>query len=102
MEITDRVAEREVAPEDLLDKISIPDVPENTEHWEDYDGWSAGAVRAASTIPWEASCSSLRSRPQFRHRRSKANESTMNRRSYPPKCLEGKILELRLAPIQRR
>ena len=46
MEVTDRVAEGEVAPEDLLDEIFIPSVPENTLEWEDYDGWSAGAVRA--------------------------------------------------------
>ena len=31
MEITDRVAEGEVAPEDLLEEISIPGVPENTQ-----------------------------------------------------------------------
>jgi hypothetical protein len=46
MEVTDRVAEGEVAPENLLDEISIPGVPENTQEWEDYDGWTAGAVRA--------------------------------------------------------
>jgi hypothetical protein len=46
MEVTDRVAEGEIAPEDLLEEISIPGVPENTEEWEGYDGWSAGAVRA--------------------------------------------------------
>jgi hypothetical protein len=46
MEVTDRVVEGEVAPEDLLDEISIPGVPENTQEWEDYDGWTAGAVRA--------------------------------------------------------
>jgi hypothetical protein len=46
MEITDRVAEGEVAPEDLLEEISIPGVPENTLEWEGYEGWSAGAVRA--------------------------------------------------------
>jgi hypothetical protein len=46
MEVTDRVADGEVAPEDLLDEISIPGVPENTLEWEDYDGWSARAVRA--------------------------------------------------------
>jgi hypothetical protein len=46
MEIPDRVAEGEVAPEDSLDEISIPGVPENTLEWEDYEGWSAGAVRA--------------------------------------------------------
>jgi hypothetical protein len=43
MEITDRVAEGEVAPEDLLDEISIPGVPENTIEWEDYEGWSVPA-----------------------------------------------------------
>src|SRR5215204_5177668 len=46
MEVTDRVAEGEVAPEDLLDEISIPGVPENTQEWEDYDDWTAVAVRA--------------------------------------------------------
>jgi hypothetical protein len=46
MEVTDRVAEGEVAPEDLLEEISIPGVPENTQEWEHYDGWTAGAVRA--------------------------------------------------------
>jgi hypothetical protein len=46
MEVTERVAEGEVAPEDLLDEIVIPGVPENTQEWEDYDGWTAGAVRA--------------------------------------------------------
>ena len=46
MEATDRIAEGEVAPEDLLEEISIPSVPENTLEWEDYDGWTAGAVRA--------------------------------------------------------
>jgi hypothetical protein len=46
MEVTDRVAEGEVAPEDLLDEISIPGVPDAAEEREDYGGWSAGAVRA--------------------------------------------------------
>jgi hypothetical protein len=46
MEVTDRVAEGEVAPEDLLEEISIPGVPENSQEWEGYEGWSAGAVRA--------------------------------------------------------
>jgi hypothetical protein len=46
MEVTDRVAEGEVAPEDLLEEISIPGVPENTQEREDYAGWTAGAVRA--------------------------------------------------------
>jgi hypothetical protein len=46
MEHTDRVAEGEVDPEDLLEEISIPGVPEDTEAWEDYGGWTAAAVRA--------------------------------------------------------
>jgi hypothetical protein len=45
-EVTDRVAEGEVAPEDLLDEISIPGVPDGADGREDFDGWSAGAVRA--------------------------------------------------------
>jgi hypothetical protein len=50
MEVTDRVAEGEVAPEDLLEEISIPGVPENTQEREDYEGWSAGAVRAGIQV----------------------------------------------------
>jgi hypothetical protein len=46
MEVTDRVAEGEVEPEDLLDEISIPGVPDSAEEREGFDGWSAGAVRA--------------------------------------------------------
>jgi hypothetical protein len=38
MEVTDRVVEGEVAPEDLLDEISIPNVPDSTEVQEDHDG----------------------------------------------------------------
>ncbi len=45
MEYTDRVAEEEVAPEDLLEEISIPGVPEGVD-WEDYEGWTASTVRA--------------------------------------------------------
>jgi hypothetical protein len=45
-EVTDRVAEGEMAPEDLLEEISIPGVPDGAEEREDFDGWSAGAVRA--------------------------------------------------------
>jgi len=50
MEVMDRVAEGEVAPEDLLEEISIPGVPENTQEREDYEGWSAGAVRAGIQV----------------------------------------------------
>jgi hypothetical protein len=45
MENTDPVAEGEVDPEELVEEISIPGVPEGTD-WEDYGGWTAGAVRA--------------------------------------------------------
>jgi hypothetical protein len=45
-EVTDRVAEGEIAPEELLEKISIPGVPEGAQEREDFDGWSAGAVWA--------------------------------------------------------
>ncbi len=44
-EHTDRVAEGEIAPEDLLEKISIPGVPDGAEAREDFEGWTAGAVR---------------------------------------------------------
>jgi hypothetical protein len=44
-EHTDQVAEGEVAPEDLLEKISIPGVPDGAEAREDFKGWTAGAVR---------------------------------------------------------
>jgi hypothetical protein len=46
MEVTDRVVEGEIAPEDLLEEISIPGVPESAEEREGYDGWSAGVVRS--------------------------------------------------------
>jgi hypothetical protein len=45
-EHTDQVAEGEVAPEDLLERISIPGVPDDAEAREDFKGWTAGAVRA--------------------------------------------------------
>jgi hypothetical protein len=44
-EHTDQVAEGEVAPEDLLERISIPGVPDDAEAREDFKGWTAGAVR---------------------------------------------------------
>jgi hypothetical protein len=44
-EYADDVAEGEVAPEDLLEGISVPGVPEDVA-WEDYGGWTAGTVRA--------------------------------------------------------
>jgi hypothetical protein len=45
-EVTDRAAEGEIAPEDLLEEISIPGIPDSAEEREDYGGWTAGAVRA--------------------------------------------------------
>jgi hypothetical protein len=44
-EHTDQVAEGDIAPEDLLERIHIPGVPDGAEAREDYDGWTAGAVR---------------------------------------------------------
>ena len=45
VEYADRVAEGEIAPEEVLEGISVPGVPEGVE-WEDYEGWTAGKVRA--------------------------------------------------------
>jgi hypothetical protein len=45
-EVTDRATEGEIAPEDLLEEISIPGIPDSAEEREDYGGWTAGAVRA--------------------------------------------------------
>ncbi len=45
MEYTDRVAKGNVAPEDLVEEISIPGVPEDVD-WEDYESWAVGIVRA--------------------------------------------------------
>ncbi|MGI9049256.1 MAG: hypothetical protein ACR2GU_07780 [Rubrobacteraceae bacterium] len=42
---TDAVAEGEEEEEDILKRISIPGVPEGME-WEDFEGWTAGMVRA--------------------------------------------------------
>ena len=44
MEHADLVAQGEVDPENLVEEISIPEVLEGTD-WEDYGGWTAGAVR---------------------------------------------------------
>ena len=45
-EHTDRAAEGEEAPEDILEGISIPGVPDGAQAREDFGGWTAGAVRA--------------------------------------------------------
>jgi hypothetical protein len=44
-EHTDAVAEGEEDPTDLLERISIPGVPDGAEAREDFEGWTAGAVR---------------------------------------------------------
>ncbi len=43
---TDRAAEGEEGPEDLVERVSIPGVPDGAEAREDFGGWTAGAVRA--------------------------------------------------------
>lgn len=45
-EHTDQVAEGDIAPEDLLERISIPGVPDGSDAREDFEGWTAGAARA--------------------------------------------------------
>jgi hypothetical protein len=45
MECADKVAEGEVDPEELLENISVPGLP-NSDSWEGYEGWTAAMVRA--------------------------------------------------------
>jgi len=45
VECADKVAEGEVAPEELLGSVSVPGLPES-DSWEGYKGWTAGLVRA--------------------------------------------------------
>ena len=45
VEYADRVAEGEVESEEVMEGISVPGVPESVE-WEEYEGWTAGKVRA--------------------------------------------------------
>jgi hypothetical protein len=45
VEYADRVSEGEIAPEEVLEGLSIPGVPEGAD-WEEYEGWTAGKVRA--------------------------------------------------------
>jgi hypothetical protein len=40
----DKVAEGEVDPEELLESVSVPDLPDCAS-WEGYEGWTAGLVR---------------------------------------------------------
>jgi len=45
MECADKVAEGEVDPQELLESISVPGLPDS-DSWEGYEGWTAGLVRA--------------------------------------------------------
>src|SRR5215211_5599584 len=45
MECADKVAEGEVDPEELLESVSVPGLPES-DSWEGYESWTAGLVRA--------------------------------------------------------
>lgn len=45
-EHTDQVTEGDIAPEDLLERVSIPGVPDGADAREDFEGWTAGAARA--------------------------------------------------------
>jgi hypothetical protein len=45
MECADKVAEVEIDPEELLESVSVPGLPES-DSWEGYKGWTAGLVRA--------------------------------------------------------
>src|ERR671910_3692235 len=45
MECAEKVAEGEVDPEELLESISVPGLPDS-DSWEGYEGWTAGLVRA--------------------------------------------------------
>jgi hypothetical protein len=45
MECADKVAEGEVDPEELLESVSVPSLPDS-DSWEGYEGWTAGLVRA--------------------------------------------------------
>lgn len=48
-EHADRVAEGEIGSEEVLEELSVPGVPEGVD-WEDYDGWTAGKVRAGIEV----------------------------------------------------
>jgi hypothetical protein len=45
MECADKVAEGEADPEELLESISVPGLPDS-DSWEGYENWTAGLVRA--------------------------------------------------------
>jgi hypothetical protein len=45
IDCADKVAEGEVDPEELLESVSVPGLPDS-DSWEGYEGWTAGLVRA--------------------------------------------------------
>jgi hypothetical protein len=45
MECADKVVEGKVDPEELLESVSVPSLPDS-DSWEGYEGWTAGLVRA--------------------------------------------------------
>jgi hypothetical protein len=45
VECADKVSEGDVDPEELLENISVPGLPDS-DSWEGYEGWTAGLVRA--------------------------------------------------------
>jgi hypothetical protein len=49
MECADKVAEGEVDPEELLESVSVPGLPDS-DSWEGYEGWTAGLVRAVIEV----------------------------------------------------
>ncbi len=45
VECADKVAEGEVDPEELLESVSVPGLPDS-DRWEGYESWTAGLARA--------------------------------------------------------
>ncbi|MDP9477004.1 MAG: hypothetical protein M3R38_15185 [Actinomycetota bacterium] len=64
-EHADRVADGEEAPEDLLERTSIPGVPDGAQAREDFEGWTAGAVRAGIEAVAEAAGEDARELLEF-------------------------------------
>jgi len=93
MERADKVAEGEVDPEELLESVSVPALPDS-DSWEGYEGWSAGLVRAViekvaqatgeepealleaaiRSAQWKAERSKLEAEKVERHLRNMAKE----------------------------